>query len=178
MKGSARSRRMQRNHRRLKQQAKLSLVSLMDIFTILVFFLMMNSGDVEVLEADKAITLPDSSSELKPTLQLTIKLDASEIRLGGETVAQVDESLAHPGDTIEGLFQQLQVHAQLLDEQNIENGEAPRRITIMGDKDTPYRLLKKVMQTCVAANYRDVSLAVNQVSSNSDDELQVAGVSP
>ena len=67
MKMSARARRMARSHRRLKQQAKLSLVSLMDIFTILVFFLMVNSGDVEVLEADKSISLPESSPSRSPT---------------------------------------------------------------------------------------------------------------
>ena len=36
-------------------------------------------------------------------------------------------------------------------------------VTIMGDKDTPYSLLKSIIQTCSAENYRDIALAVNQI---------------
>ena len=75
MKASLRARRMARNHSRIKQSPKLNLVSLMDIFTILVFFLMVNSGDVEVLQADKTITLPESVAEQKPDVTLLIKLN-------------------------------------------------------------------------------------------------------
>ncbi len=38
----------------------------MDIFTILVLFLMVNNGDVEVLQADRSLSLPESVSEQKP----------------------------------------------------------------------------------------------------------------
>jgi biopolymer transport protein ExbD len=72
MKSSLRARRMASNHRRMQQNSKLNLVSLMDIFTILVFFLMVNSGDVEILQSDKDITLPDSVSEQKPDLTLLV----------------------------------------------------------------------------------------------------------
>ena len=42
-----------------KKSAALNLVSLMDIFTILVFFLMVNSSEVEVLQSSSKIKLPD-----------------------------------------------------------------------------------------------------------------------
>jgi len=35
-----------------------------------------------------------------------------------------------------------------------------REVTIMGDKDTPYSLLKKIMLTCSDADYGKVSFAV------------------
>jgi biopolymer transport protein ExbD len=37
---------------------------------------------------------------------------------------------------------------------------AKREVTIMGDKTTPYAILKKIMFTCSEADYGKVSLAV------------------
>jgi biopolymer transport protein ExbD len=37
-----------------------------------------------------------------------------------------------------------------------------REATIMGDKEIPYRLLKKVMATCAEAGFGRISLAVLQ----------------
>jgi hypothetical protein len=44
----------------------------------------------------------------------------------------------------------------------------------MGDKDIPYRLLKKVMATCTASDYGQISLAVIQKSSEMLDDLQAS----
>ncbi|MDZ7767644.1 MAG: biopolymer transporter ExbD [Woeseiaceae bacterium] len=62
---SARAKRMDRRHERAKKGGSLNLVSLMDIFTILVFFLLVNSSDVEVLPNAKDIQLPQSIAEEK-----------------------------------------------------------------------------------------------------------------
>jgi biopolymer transport protein ExbD len=43
-----------------------------------------------------------------------------------------------------------------------ENVADSKRLTIMGDKDIPYRLLRKVMATSAAAGFSDVSFAVRQ----------------
>ena len=57
MRNSRRIKRMSRNRVKI---GKMNLTSLMDVFTILVFFLLVNSGSVEVLDAPKEITLPES----------------------------------------------------------------------------------------------------------------------
>ena len=59
--------------------AKLNLVSLMDIFTILVFFLMVNTGDVEVLQPDERIVLPKSYATLKPDSVPVVKVTNEDI---------------------------------------------------------------------------------------------------
>ena len=100
MKSSLRSRRMQRNHRRLNQQSKLNLVSLMDIFTILVFFLMVNSGDVEVLQSDKNIMLPESVSEQKPEISLIIKISDNHIVVQGRAVESLETALLDQNNII------------------------------------------------------------------------------
>ena len=43
-----------------------------------------------------------------------------------------------------------------------ENEADAKRLTIMGDKDIPYRLLRKIMFTGARANFADVSFAVRQ----------------
>ena len=65
MQMSQRARRMERRNDRGKKSAGLNLVSLMDIFTILVFFLLVNSGQVETLPNAKDIKLPESIAEQK-----------------------------------------------------------------------------------------------------------------
>jgi biopolymer transport protein ExbD len=152
---------MASNHRRMQQNSKLNLVSLMDIFTILVFFLMVNSGDVEILQSDKNISLPDSVSEQKPDQTLLIKISATDVIVQGRSVALVEEILLKDNDAIAALDKELNYLADkkpLLTDTEKEKGRA---VTIMGDSSTPYELLKRVMTTCALADYRDISLAVN-----------------
>lgn len=161
MKASMHARRMARNHRRLGDQPKLNLVSLMDIFTILVFFLMVNSGDVEVLQADKDITLPDSVAEQKPDLTLMIKVSSEEIVVQGRHIIAVDEAMAGDQVVIDALAKELTYQAARSPELTEAEQLKGRSVIVMGDKKTPYALLKRIMSTCADANYRDISLAVN-----------------
>ena len=62
---SARAKRMEKHHRRHKSGTALNLVSLMDIFTILVFFLLVSSSEVEVLPNAKDIQLPEAIAQEK-----------------------------------------------------------------------------------------------------------------
>ena len=161
MKLSVRAKRMQRIHRRNQQSSKLNLTSLMDIFTILVFFLMVNSGDVEVLQSDKNISLPDSVSEQRPDLALLVKINAEDIIVQGRSVAKVSSVLAQDQELIAGLDKELQYLASRKPLVTEEEQEIGRSVTIMGDKDVSYTLLKRVMATCAQADYRNISLAVN-----------------
>lgn len=137
---------------------KLNLVSLMDIFTILVFFLMVNSSDVEILQTSADVELPDSTSEQRPDEQTVITVSGDSIVVMGRKVADVD-ALVGTGDVaIEGLAEELRYQAK-------RKGDAPDdgyEITIMGDRQIPYWLLKKIMLTCTTEDYAQISLAVNQ----------------
>ncbi|MGK0499575.1 MAG: biopolymer transport protein ExbD [Oceanicoccus sp.] len=161
MKSSLRVKRMARHHRRMQGTTKLNLVSLMDIFTILVFFLMVNSGDVEILQSDKNITLPDSAAEQRPGINLLIKITETDVIVQGRSVALVSDIMAQSEDAIAALNQELEYLAErkpLLTDVEKEKG---RSVTIMGDQNIAYKLLKRVMTTCAVADYRDISLAVN-----------------
>lgn len=149
--------------RRMKQKSKkgaaLNLVSLMDIFTILVFFLMVNSSEVEVLQTSTDIKLPDSTSEQRPENRLTISVSANDLVLQGRPVAKVSELSPDREQVIEGLKTELEYQAS----RKLKMPEGGFEITIMGDQALPYWLLKQIMMTCQTADFARISLAVNKV---------------
>lgn len=163
MKKSLRSLRRARHHARLKSQSKLNLVSLMDIFTILVFFLLLNSSDVEVLQSDKTITLPKSVAQGKPGENLLILVNETEVSLGGKRLVAVADILSRPEGAIQELAEELKAQASA--QPSEPDQEAGYPITIMGDQALPYALLKRVLLTCADSDFRDISLAVNQIAS-------------
>lgn len=158
MKTSRRARRMQRHHERnSKRSATLNMISLMDIFTILVFFLLVNATSSDILPSPKNIVLPDSSAEKMPVKNLVIAVDAKNIRLQGEVILPVAEAMRSESKTIKPLFNALRRAA--VTERDIVDKKG---VTIMGDKEIPYELLKKIMLTCAGARYTNLSFAVNQ----------------
>ncbi len=158
MKLSRRAKRMQQHHaRKHDRNASLNMVSLMDIFTILVFFLLVNASNTDVLPSPKNIELPSASSQKFPAQNLVIAVNRDIIRLQGKPVARVGDAIKPKQKIIQPLYAALE---------NL-SGKSQRfpdkkSVTIMGDKQIPYALLKKIMLTCAAAKYTKLSFAVIQ----------------
>ncbi len=166
MKKSVRAARMERHHKRMGKESKLSLVSLMDIFTILVFFLMFNASDVQVLQTHKSVTLPESSADSAAQETLVLLVNAQHILLQGQKMADVSDVMGRSGEIIEELEKELLYQRGrtkvLSDSGQEETEDSAKAITIMGDQAIEYALLKKIMQTCASAGYTNISLAVEQ----------------
>ena len=139
----------------------LNLVSLIDIFTILIFFLLINTGVADVLPNSKSIKLPESTAEKLPRETVVVLISQNEIVVEGRKVAAVSDVIDAEADVIPSLKAELDVLAsrQVI---RAENEASKRAITIMGDKEIPYRLLRKVMVTCARADFTDVSFAVQK----------------
>lgn len=148
----------QRRARGAQKQPSLNLVSLMDIFTILVFFLMVNANEVEILETTTAIKLPDSVSENSPEDRVSIEVSHDELIVQGKAVASIKDVMTSGDQKIEPLIAAL-TEARRSPGLNAAAG----KVTIMGDKALPYDLLKRVMLSCQTANFTHIALAVNQV---------------
>ena len=138
----------------------MNLVSLIDVFTILIFFLLSNSG-VETLPASGAVHLPESSAKKEPKETLVVVVNATEISVEGRKVADVAPLATATEDLIPGLKAELELLAAR-PLARAENAAKAHSLTIMGDKDIPYQLLRKVMYTAAVADYTDVSFAVNR----------------
>ena len=158
---SKRAERMEKHHKR-RTGGTLNLISLMDIFTILVFFLLVNSQDVETLPNAKDIQLPESYAEEKARENVVILITDDHILVQGKPVASMAEVLSNDEVSIAGLERELRLQTEKLLRKDTQATIADREVTIMGDKELPYRLLKKVMASCTAADYGKISLAVMQ----------------
>ncbi|WP_207308680.1 ExbD/TolR family protein [Marinobacter caseinilyticus] len=145
--------------------AKLNLVSLMDIFTILVFFLLLNSGSNEILKVNDVV-LPDSTAEERPKETTVVMITEDDILVDGRPVASINEVIVSNG-LIDGLMEELRFQASKRSELTEREKTLGRAVTILGDQEIPYELLKRVMLTCAKADYRDLSMAVSRVSGNS-----------
>ena len=171
---SARAKRMEKHHKRNKGAGQLNLVSLMDIFTILVFFLLVNSSDVETLPNAKELQLPESIAEEKAKETVVIMIGETDLIVQGTPVAKIADIMAIKGNDIPELREALLSQNDRVLRREAQEDIAAREVTIMGDKDIPYRLLKKVMATCTESDYGQISLAVLQKSSDELDDIQAA----
>lgn len=149
-----------------KFAVKLSLVALMDIFTILVFFLLINSGENQEIEYTRYVTLPDSSTGIAPHQDLVVLIGETDIWLEEQSIAKVSDIMEEPGEVIAALAAALDEHTEKKTELTPFEEEKGLSVTIMGDRAVPYFLLKSVMATCRLKDYRNISLAVTQVVSN------------
>ena len=161
MKESRRSLRMQRHHKRNKQVASLNMVSLMDIFTILVFFLLVSATDQEAMPSMKDIKLPEATSEAKPKTNIVILVSNDMIMIQGREVVSAKKAIRGRESLIPELLAALNDEAKrkvaiVKDEKTVKK----RGVTIMGDKEIPYVLLKKIMLTCASTEFTNISLAV------------------
>lgn len=163
MKQSAKAKRIARRKKRAQSGSKLNLVSLMDIFTILVFFLMVNaSSDVQVLNKDGKIALPVSSAETMPEDILVITVSASELIVAGRSIISRSAFSDYQGAVEPKIAEELRYQAS-----RSSQASGERAITIMADKDLPYMFLKKLMSTCVESGYPSVALAVKRTNQQS-----------
>lgn len=162
MKMSNRARRMERHHARNRRAGGLNLVSLMDIFTILVFFLLVNSAEVQTLETPKDIELPESIAENKPRETVVVYVSGEQVLVQGRPVTTLAEVEALDGIIIEPLKAALKSQSDRMLRADAAEDAASREVTILGDRELPYRVLKKIMATCTDADYGKLSLAVIQ----------------
>lgn len=158
MKKSARAKRMHRYHGRFSSQSKLNLVSLMDIFTILVFFLLLNSSDVEVLDNNNAVELPDSISDISgENKNLKISVKTEGVWIGQEKVIEQVNNIEQLNYSFKDFSLVLSSLKKGKDQEELQT------ITLLADKDMPFQLINQIMKKCSEIGFDKVNFAVNKV---------------
>ena len=154
------NRRIRRMERSRKKTPGLNLTSLMDVFTILVFFLLANSSSSEVLATPKMIELPASVVEAKPRETVIIMVSPETVLVQGEVVINTPELLTSGNDSIPEITERLNQLERNIIGISTKGIIASKEITVLADKTIPFRVLKKIMLTCTASGYGKISLAV------------------
>ena len=161
------SSRIQWSSKSMMKSPGLNMVPLMDVFTILLFFLLINSTSSDVTEPPKTVKLPASYVESKPRETVAVVVTEDEILVQGESVATTQEVLETTEPEIEAIM------LRLLEQQKRVIGISERtvsdsaEVTVLAHKTIPFEILKKVMSSCTRAGYEKISLAVIQKSSQS-----------
>ena len=161
MKMSGRAARMAARHLRHKVEAELNLIPMIDILSVLVSFLLVYSTEVEVVQNSKGIEIPESIVESKPRETVVVMLTKDELFVQGERITSIAEIRANPDPLIAPLRDALK-RPRLIGEKMAERDLAGREVTVMGDKNLPYEVLKKVMATCTDADFGRISFALTQ----------------
>lgn len=159
MKLSARAKRMDRRHRK-QIVATISLTALIDIFANLLFFLLINVSMDYHITPGKSLVLPESSTDIDPKEMLTLMVNDTDIIVNGRKIVDVASAMTQAEDSIALLQDELKYLANKNPIAPNEKNEIEREITVLGDKEIPYQLLKKIMATCAANQYTRISLAV------------------
>jgi biopolymer transport protein TolR len=151
--------RIQRHRKRKHGASHFALVPFIDMMTILVVFLLAHTADVDILPNTKNISIPQSISDRKPDAAVVVMVTKDSVYVDGQLVGALSEVIADQGPFFAPLKAALVAqNARSLPGQQTEI--AKREVTIMGDKSTPYSVLKKIMLTCSEAEYGKVSFAV------------------
>jgi biopolymer transport protein ExbD len=143
---------------------KLNITSMMDMFTIILIFLLFSfSSKPELTGLDKDMQLPQSTA--KTDLQENIKLilSRSTLKLGDQILAKLDQ------DTIVGLdpkdlkssdlYRELSNWAKMSAARENEETE-PQPILLLCDRRLPFKTINHITKTAALAGFPNFQLAV------------------
>lgn len=146
------------------KKVTLNLTSMIDMFTILVVFLLKSySAEGQIVTLSEALTLPESRSEQKIELNLEIIVTNDAIIVDGEPIVFVDESILGEGNPIPVLVERLSDHLEYTRQMRGTIDETEMKVNIQGDVATQAILLQRVMSSCAEAGYATQNLTVIKV---------------
>ena len=160
-----------KNTRRLKRMARanrnkvggLNLTSLMDVFTILVLYLLVNQASVHIEEPPKEVELPDSIAESMPRETVVIMVTDAYVIIQKQEIISITDLLENKGGVIVPIRDVLmRIKEETVDAGGPAAEEKSKEVTIMAHKKLPFKVLKTLMSTSTSAGYSKISLAVNQ----------------
>lgn len=137
------------------------LTSLMDIFIVLVLYLLVNQSDGVNIEPPARVVLPDSGVDTMPRPSIMVVLSEQDVKIQGESVVSMGEVKASNQPEIEPIRQAI-VRIKTEAEKKKDQAGVATEVTIVADRGVPYKVLKKVMLSSSNAGYGKISFAVNQ----------------
>ena len=148
-------------------EVKLNLTSMMDMFTIILVFLLKTfSTDGQLISPSDFLKLPDSTVEQPPEVGLDLVVSKKIILVNDERIATLDGIIANDPKVVENgiivpLREKLRYYSSQAKKMEIDYGvKFSGKVTIQGDKALPYSELVKVMRTCGVSDYPNMRLLV------------------
>lgn len=154
-----------RHSRTRTPQVQLRLTSMIDMFTILLVFLLKSySAEGQIITISNDLRLPDSTAKKPPIASPIVIVTQDRVLLDDEQVGSLQQIFGNDELEIPELSRALASHRQIAERLGAVDASLGFKgeITVQGDKEIPFRILKKIMFTCGKAGYNNIYLAVNK----------------
>jgi biopolymer transport protein ExbD len=143
----------------------LNITSMLDMFTILIIFLLKSySAEGIILTIPADLHLPQSTTQSAPEPGLVVEVSRNALVVDGRKL-DVDLEAVQNSEKliIDNLYEHLMAKARQYEEiYELNPAEFTGRLVLEGDREIPFRLLKKILYTCGQAGFINQSLAVFQ----------------
>jgi biopolymer transport protein ExbD len=144
--------------------ADLNVTPLVDMFVILVCFLIANfSATGEILSMSKDVQLPEATNTLEIQFAPVVTVTPTEVLVSGTLIGRVEDLTREDYLNIPTLEEKLRdMKKQFEDLHNAANdtGAFKGDVNIQGDKNAQFKIIKRVMFSCASAGYGNISFAV------------------
>jgi biopolymer transport protein ExbD len=154
-----------RGRKRGNATVKLNITSMIDMFTLMVVFLLQNySAQGQLVTPAEGLKLPKSSVEKMAKEALNVKVSQKTIMVENSIVidqAGYQKLLSQKDFMIDQLYKILSKYsAEAEKSAEMFKTEFSGKISIQGDVEIPYNVLTRVMYTCGQAGYPNMNLIV------------------
>jgi biopolymer transport protein ExbD len=167
-------------HGKKSGYADLLITPLVDMFVIIVLFLIANfSATGEVLMMTHDIQLPEAVNIKEVELHPVVMVSNDQVSVSGTVIGRVEDFSKDEYLNIPALEEKLRdmkkqyedLHAMAKDDANPFKGD----INIQAHKDVEYAVIKRVMFSCATAGYNNINFAVLTVGGDApaDPNAQV-----
>ena len=146
--------------RRHLEPPKLNLTAMVDVFTVLLVFLLKSYSSQGTFTANVPVNLPSSTVKNSSDMNLVVIVTDKELFLENSLISD-PSFLSTESPEIPKLNEAI---GSLLKKNNLSTYQ--KKVTIWGDRTIPYYTLKKVIYTFVQNGFSDISLAVRQKGNN------------
>jgi biopolymer transport protein ExbD len=141
----------------------LNVTPLVDMFVILVLFLIANfSATGEILAMSKDIQLPEAANTDELQLAPVVQVSQEAVIVSGTMIGRVDDLTREDYLNIPALEEKLrEMKKEFEDLHNAANdtGAFKGDVNIQADKQVQFRIIKRVMFSCAAAGYGNIAFA-------------------
>jgi biopolymer transport protein ExbD len=147
--------------------AALNLTSMMDMFTIILVFLIFSfNAEDQRLKLDPDLTLPESNAVLPFKWAINVNVTPTELKVEGNTIAQikkgrvVDSNVDKEKKRVMPLFNLLKKYKEIESQEKVNPTADETVISFQADKDLPFELIDLVMKTSAQAGYPNFRFVV------------------
>jgi len=152
-------------HGKKSTYADLLITPLVDMFVIIVLFLIANfSATGEVLMMTKDISLPEAVNVKEIEMAPVVMVSNEQVIVSGNVIGRVEDLSRDEYLNIPALEEKLRemkkqfedLHAMAKDQEGAFKGD----VNIQANKEVPFRVIKRVLFSCATAGYTNINFAV------------------